>query len=128
MTTTSLYFSIFALLLVMLFLNIVRLRINNKVSLGDGGMEELKKARSAHENFVETVPFVLILMMLAETNGAPALALHGIGILMLVSRGFHIHGVYQENSTGTGRMVGSVIFILLMALGAAWFLFSSLFA
>jgi uncharacterized membrane protein YecN with MAPEG domain len=72
---------------------IAKLRVEFKVSVGDGGHEPLLRRMRAQANFIENAPFVLILLGGLEISGAyrPGLAViatififariaHGIGM------------------------------------------------
>lgn len=116
---TPLYIAFSAIFLCGLFLNVVRLRIKNKVSLGDGEVDTLKRARSIHSNFVETVPFILLIMFALEMQGFQAPVLHSFGILMLLSRALHIWGIYGHlYAAGKPRTMSGVVTNLLFLAGA----------
>jgi uncharacterized protein len=63
-----------------------------KVSIGDGGNIDLIRAMRGQANFVESVPLALILMVYMAMAGAPALAIHILGIALTIGR--LIHGVH----------------------------------
>jgi len=49
---------------------IIQLRRSLQIALGDAGNEALLRATSVHANFAEYVPLCLILLYLAEGQGA----------------------------------------------------------
>lgn len=81
MNITSTYAAILALLFVGLSVRILRLRRSLKIAIGDGGDKKMLRAIRVHSNFAEYVPFGLLLLYLAETQGAPSAVIHGVGWL-----------------------------------------------
>ena len=65
---TAIYAAILTFVYVKLALNVINLRHQNKVSLGDGGREDLQQAIRSHGNFAEYVPLGLILLGCLEAN------------------------------------------------------------
>jgi uncharacterized membrane protein YecN with MAPEG domain len=65
---TAIYAAILTFVYVKLTLNVVNLRRQNQVSLGDGGREDLQQAIRSHGNFAEYVPLGLILLACLEAN------------------------------------------------------------
>lgn len=117
------YAALYAILLVVFILNIARIRLAHRISLGDGGNEQLKRKIRGHANFVETVPMALGLMMIAELSGAPFWSLHGLGMLMLVSRLIHYRGLTTGKGYGWLRSCGVLMTFAVYILGAvlcAW--------
>ena len=69
------------------------------ISFGDGGNPLLLQRVRQHGNFIEWVPFVLILMMLAEGLGAPAFYLHISGALLVLGRIAHPFGLKHDTAS-----------------------------
>ena len=67
---TALYLAIFALFASGLYVMCGRIRAPQRISLGDGGREDLQLAMRRHANFVENVPYFMIMMCALELNGA----------------------------------------------------------
>jgi len=65
---TAIYAAILTFVYVKLTLNVINLRRQNEVSLGDGGREDLQQAIRSHANFAEYVPLGLILLACLEAN------------------------------------------------------------
>ena len=86
---TSLYAAIFGLLLIPITYAVGLRRMKTRTSFLDGGDEVLLRRMRSHGNFVEYVPFALVLIGLAELNGAPTVYVHGMGALLLLSRVVH---------------------------------------
>ncbi len=89
MRITALYAGLLALLFVLLSVNVIRHRMANMVSFGDGGDAELSRRIRVHGNFAEYLPLGLILIGLSETLGAPGMLVHGLGLALLVGRASH---------------------------------------
>jgi uncharacterized membrane protein YecN with MAPEG domain len=76
-------------------------------SVGDGGHAELALRVRHHGNLVEWATFVLILMVMAESMGAPALYLHISGMLLLIGRMAHPFGQRLDTASHPLRYVGN---------------------
>lgn len=94
-------------------------RTKESVSVGDGGNEFVIRRMRAHANFVESAPFVLILIAALELTVGTNNWLWSLGILYIVGRLAHGLGM-DGGSLGKGRMVGTLItFVTLLGL-AGW--------
>jgi uncharacterized protein len=95
-------------------------RTKGKVSIGDGGDEHLIRRMRAHANFVESTPFVLILIAALELTGKSSpMWLWYVGIAFIFGR--LAHGLGMDGGTfEKGRMVGTLITMLTL-LGLAGF-------
>lgn len=117
---TSIYAALLGLLLVVLSMNVSRVRGVAKVSLGDGGHQGLIHAIRAQGNFIEYVPMAVILIALAEGQNAPAVAIHVLGVALVVGRVLQALGLVRAKAPMAFRFVGSLttyLVILLTALG-----------
>jgi len=117
---TALYAGLAGLLLLVLAWLVIRARWRYKVSLGVGTEPGMERAVRVHANFVEYVPLTLLLMALAEANGAPDLALHAGGTVLLASRLLHAWGLSGASGRSFGRFYGTAgtwLVVLLLALG-----------
>jgi uncharacterized protein len=76
-------------------------------SIGDAGNPELLLKIRRHGNFIEWVPFVLALMILAEAQGTRGIWIHGAGILLLIGRLAHPFGLKIDNANHPLRYVGN---------------------
>ena len=108
MLVTPIYAAILGLGFVALSFLTLRLRRNNKIALGDGGNRQLLRAIRVHSNFAEYVPLALLLLYMAETNGAPLYLMHFMGIFLLIGRVSHAWGVSQENENFKFRVYGMI--------------------
>lgn len=112
-----------ALVNIWLMIRCGQARTKGGVSIGDGGDEYLIRRMRAHANFVESAPFVLVLIAALEATGGTNNWLWGMGILYIVGRLAHGLGM-DGGAFGKGRMVGTLItFVTLIGL-AGWALWS----
>ncbi len=105
--TTALYALPLAFLGLVLWFRVTSMRAGLKVSIGDAGNPQLHERIRQHGNFIEWVPLVLVLMILAEANGARAPWLHGAGAALLVGRLAHPFGLKANNPGHPLRYVGN---------------------
>ena len=90
---TTLYASLSALLIVRLTLSVIKIRRKNRISVGDGGNEELQLAIRTHANAVEYIPIALLLLLTLELNGAPKILIHLLGATLIIGRIIHAMGL-----------------------------------
>jgi uncharacterized membrane protein YecN with MAPEG domain len=104
---TALYAMPLVVIFLVLWFGVSAMRSSLKVSVGDGGDARLLERIRRHGNFVEWVPFVLILMALAEANGAGAVWVHVSGVLLVAGRVVHPFGLKHDNPTHPLRIAGN---------------------
>ena len=109
---TSIYASLTALLIVKLTLAVIKLRRKNRISVGDGGNEELQLAIRTHSNAVEYIPIALLLLLTLELNGAPITLIHVLGATLLIGRIMHATGLPAKDFKK--RVLGMQITIYLL--------------
>lgn len=114
---TAIYTGLLVLLGVFLGIMVTRARIANAVDIGDGGKEAMTKAVRAHGNFIEYVPLAVITIGLIEMAGGPKWLLHGMGIVLLVARVLHAQGLYQTVGQSFGRLAGTSLTWIVLAVG-----------
>jgi uncharacterized protein len=112
---TALYAGILGLMAVAIasIPGLMRTKLN--ISVGDGGNAALLLGMRRHGNFAEWVPLALILIALLELNGVPKLAVHGFGIVLVVSRALHAYGLEAHTTKGICRGLGAGGTALLVA-------------
>ncbi|MGE4063573.1 MAG: MAPEG family protein [Rhodospirillaceae bacterium] len=111
--------SILALMCLLLAARVSGARLKHRISLGDRGNEELLVRMRIHGNFVEFVPFVLILMALLELTGADRSILIAAGAILVLSRISHMIGMPRP-APNLFRAGGATGTYLLMAGLAVW--------
>jgi uncharacterized membrane protein YecN with MAPEG domain len=104
---TSLYLAIFAIFAGILAFLPGRIRGSAGISIGDGGRPDLLLAMRRHANFVEYVPYFMIMFAALELNGTSPGTLHGLGIAMLVSRLLHAVGIRADTIRSIPRGIGA---------------------
>jgi uncharacterized membrane protein YecN with MAPEG domain len=109
---TSIYASLAVLLIVRLTFAVIKLRRKNRISVGDGGNEELQLAIRAHANAVEYIPMLLFMLLALELNGAPKILIHLSGIALLIGRVLHAFALPAKDLRK--RVLGMQITIILL--------------
>lgn len=104
---TALYSIPLAVIMVGLSAHVTMLRAKAGISIMDGGNAHLAERIRRHGNFVENVPFALLLMLIGELLGTSSGWLHAIGILLVVSRIVHPFGIKHDQPANPIRIAGS---------------------
>ncbi len=117
---TGFYAAFLGILLVILIMRVVKRRMHFKVGLGDGGIKELEQAIRAHGNFIEIVPFALILLFIMEYVGTPSIYLHIYGVTLVAARILHAIGLYQTPYRSFGRMIGTILSKILIVTASVY--------
>lgn len=108
-----------ALVNIWLMMRCGQARTKESVSIGDGGSEFVIRRMRAHANFVESAPFVLVLIAALEATGGTNNWLWGLGIVYIVGRLAHGLGM-DGGALGKGRMVGTLTSMLTLLGLAGW--------
>ncbi|MFU8864593.1 MAG: MAPEG family protein [Rhodobacterales bacterium] len=116
---TSLYAGILALVYLVISGWVVRVRMQQKVFAGDKGDPVMMNAMRVHANFAEYVPLALVLILLAEMQGAPALALHLLGGGLVLSRVMHALGMAAQPHKPPLRGGGALLTFLVLFFGGS---------
>ncbi|MDK2776719.1 MAG: MAPEG family protein [Pseudomonadota bacterium] len=110
------YIALMALLLLVLTLLVVRQRLKLKVALLDGGQPPLVVAIRSHANALEYALPVLLLLLVAEANGAGSWFLHLCGSVFVLARVLHAWGLIAGlGGKHIGRMAGILLTWLVQA-------------
>jgi hypothetical protein len=96
-----------AAIYLVLWFRVTALRARKAVSIGDGADPQLLLRIRQHGNCAEWSGFVLILMILAEGMGAPALSLHVVGALLVLGRMVHPIGLKIDTASHALRYLGN---------------------
>jgi len=99
-------------LILLLTIRVVQFRRQNGVVLGDGGHPVLAKAIRGHANATEQVPVALILMGLAELQGASATVLGVIAVVLIGGRVLHALYFGRHGTHWRFRFFGMVMTLL----------------
>ena len=115
---TSIYAALTALIFLTLSIRVIIYRRANITSLGDSGDKNLLKRMRAQANCAEYAPSALILLMLSELAGAPSLALHVLGILLVAGRVLHAIGFASTPQKIILRQLGMAMNITMITFAA----------
>ena len=116
LTATPLYAGLLALLLVFLSFRVIFYRFSARISLGDEDDKNLRKRIRVQANCAEYAPFGVILLLLAELQGAPLWALHLLGGTLVAGRLLHAVGMGSTPQILRLRQAGMVLtFTMFMA-------------
>ncbi|APE45450.1 hypothetical protein BOO69_11975 [Sulfitobacter alexandrii] len=126
-TLTSLYAGMLALVFLVLSARVILYRRAHLISLGDTGDKALLKRIRAQANWAEYAPLGLLLMLLAELNGAPAMALHMMGLALLSGRVLHGVGFSCTPQKMMLRQAGMVLTLGMIGLSALGLIGHALF-
>ena len=123
---TALYASLLAFIYIKLSTNVIKLRRLHKVSLGHKNHHDLEQAIRAQANFIEYVPFGLILLSCLEINKIHPVIVFLLGGLLLIGRFLHAKSFTMPNIDNTKRVQGMKFTFWSMRLMAAMLIFSLL--
>ncbi len=116
----TLYAGLFILLFLGLKLNAGRVRGSQRISIGDGGDEDLRRAMRTQANATEDVPIVLIGLFALAGLSAPLWVIHAIGGGYFGFRLLHALGMGGAPGLGFGRFIGTIgTLIVMLAAGGA---------
>lgn len=105
---TALYAALLCLVGLALAGLVGRERVRVGASLGNGGDKRLIEADRRHMNWVEYVPFIIVLLAVIELNGGSRTWLHVLGGTLLVARIVHPFGIDGTHMMRWQRFVGTV--------------------
>ncbi|MCC2605540.1 MAPEG family protein [Planctobacterium marinum] len=115
---TAFYGSLLAAFYLYLSVMVIVQRRSSQVGLGDGGDKHMLQVMRAHGNFVEYVPFALLLMCIAELNGTTGILLHVCGWWLIAARLMHAYGLRHHFGVSWQRFFGTlstfIIFLILI--------------
>lgn len=106
---TLMYTGIFAIFALVLSFRAGSFRGKSGISVlfGDPPNMELAERVRVHQNFLEYVPIMLILMGLIEANGGSSMFLYVVGDLLIIARIAHAIGLKHDNMAHKGRAIGA---------------------
>lgn len=114
MTVTALYAGLLGLWFLVLSYRVVQQR-QTGIGLGDGGNEDMLRRIRGHANFAEYTPMCLILIGLAEYQGASSWLIHVLGGALLLARLLHGYAFAFTAQFQFGRFHGTLLtFIILL--------------
>lgn len=108
-----------ALINIWLMMRVGSVRRASGVFVGDGGDDRVIRRMRAHANFVETAPFVLILILALEAANAWHTGLWAAGTVWALGRLAHPFGM-DGSTRFPARMIGTIATLLVMLILAVW--------
>jgi len=102
-----------AILSIWLMVRVGQVRGSQKVSVGDGGNEQVIRRMRAQANFVETAPFVLALIAAIELSGKGAAWLPYVVGVYFIGRILHAFGM-EADGLAKGRAIGTTATLLIL--------------
>lgn len=118
LAAAALYAALNALILVWLGWSVVRIRMRERISIGDGGDARLIRAMRGMANFTEYAPMALLLIALMALMGAPGWLVHALGLALTAGRAIHGWHFMQADAPGWQRMWGMILTLAVLLLGA----------
>ncbi len=109
MPVTLMYAGVFALLAMALSFRagMYRGKAGVSVLFGDPVNMDLAERVRVHQNFLEYVPLVLIMMGAIELSGGSRMFLFVAGDVLFLARLAHAYGLRHDNMNHWGRLVGA---------------------
>ena len=117
---TSLSAIINGALLVFMTSGIALFRRRHNISYGDNGHGQFAKRIRGHMNGVEQIPIALILMALAEIQGATTGLLAVVLVCLSVGRLFHAIQFWAAKGPFLLRPIGVVLTLLAQIIAIVW--------
>ena len=115
---TTLFVGLHALLAMALVFKVMRIRIDKKISFGDGGDEDMQRALRVQGNFIEYVPLALMIILVLEIQGASEFLVLGLGAALFIGRALHAYGLGKSAGTSPGRFIGTCLTWAVYCVGA----------
>jgi uncharacterized membrane protein YecN with MAPEG domain len=115
---TSLYVGLLTLVFLALSYRVIFFRRANRVSLGDADSKDLRQRVRGQANFAEYAPIGLIILACVELQGAPAIAVHMLGLLLFAGRLLHAMAFWVHPMNFTYRTIGMILTTAMQAVGA----------
>ncbi len=131
MPITLMYASFFALFGLALSFRAGGFRGKTGISVlfGEPANLELAERVRTHQNFLEYVPMVLIVMGAIELNGGSSMFLYVVGDVLFIARIAHAIGLRHDNMGHPGRlidMIGTMLATVAVAGYGLWIASKSL--
>jgi uncharacterized membrane protein YecN with MAPEG domain len=101
------------------------LRLRTGISLLDGGNRQLAERVRQHANLAENLPMAIVLMGIAETQGAGSTYLHAMGLILLVSRLAHPFGISYDNGKLIARPLAATGTAVTLLMGIGFILWTA---
>jgi len=110
----SVYIAVNILMLVWFAMRVVARRFRGKISMGDGGSEDLARAIRVHGNASEYVPPMLVGLLTLAFLDSPIWSLHALGVSFTLGRLLHALGM--SGGPLIARQIGMMLTWLAMGI------------
>lgn len=118
LTISPLYAGLIALLFLFLSYRVIIIRRGERISLGDGERPDMAYRIRAQANCAEYAPLGLILLAMAELQGAPIWVVHLLGLMLLTGRLIHGWALSQSPQNLKGRTYGMMLTLMMIMLSS----------
>jgi len=108
------------LLLVLMTAGIGLIRNRRQISYGDAGDTRFAKRVRGHANGVEQIPIALVLMALAELQGASDGVLWAVAICLTIGRFLHAMQFWFQGAPFLLRPTGVVLTLVAQVIAIVW--------
>jgi len=125
LVVTGIYAAVLGIIFIVLRINVTIERAKTGISIMHQDNMVLAEKMRRFGNFIETVPFALILLAIIETAGASTTILHGVGGLLVASRLLHPFGLNSENGKNPLRIISGLMTTLAFAISSGYILWSA---
>ena len=106
LAATALYAAHNAIVLLVLTGATGRHRVRTRIMMGDGGDLHLVRLLRGHANAIEAMPMFFVMLATAALLGAPAFAVHAIGLPFTIGRALHALHFIQADAPAWQRGAG----------------------
>jgi uncharacterized membrane protein YecN with MAPEG domain len=117
---TGLYAGLLVLLLLFFAGRVSLLRSKLRVGMGHGNDPHLARAIRVHGNAVEWILPMVVLLLVAELDGANRIFLHVCGVTFIGARIVHAVGLARTSKDSSGRFWGMAATWLVIVVLALW--------
>lgn len=107
-----------------LSIRVGRVRLAEKIFVGDGGNEAVIRRMRAHANFTENAPFFLILLAVIELASGSSIWLWGVSLLFVIARIAHAFGMDRDSKLRPFGVMMTMLILLGLALYALFIAYS----
>lgn len=106
LSAVSPYVGLNILLVIYLAFGVIKIRLANKIAIGDAGNPDLLRAIRAHGNATEYMALALIGLVVMAATGQPSWAVHFGGIAFTAGRIMHAIGFSKPDTSNPIRRYG----------------------
>lgn len=107
-----------------LSMRVSKIRMQKQIGIGSGSNKELNRAIRVHSNFIEYVPFCLILLLIMQGLGANIWFILIMAIVLIIARLMHAAGLSRTAGSSLMRRGGIILtylILLLLSLGSIFY-------